>query len=273
MSNLVTRTITGVVFISAIILSVLYSPLSFGTLFLIFSIFGILEFYKLINKNGVSPLWWMGVISGTLIYLLLLLYFLHYLPSQILLIIPAIFFVLFFAELYRKKENPLQNLSYSLMGIMYIIFPFAMLISLFYPGLHLDKVNHNILLGYFIMVWINDTMAYVSGSLWGKHRLFERISPKKSWEGSIVGAIFCLGGAYVFSLFFTEMSIWLWMTMAAIIIVSATLGDLVESMFKRNLQVKDSGNFFPGHGGVLDRFDAILGSVPFVFVFIHIIFW
>jgi phosphatidate cytidylyltransferase len=125
-------------------------------------------------------------------------------------------------------------------------------------------------IGYLVILWLNDTGAYFIGSLLGKHRLFERISPKKSWEGSIGGAALSLITAWAVSLVFTDISLWKWLVMAGIISITGTLGDLVESMLKRSLDVKDSGSLLPGHGGILDRFDAVFLSVPFVFVFLSL---
>ncbi|MCK9617417.1 MAG: phosphatidate cytidylyltransferase [Lentimicrobiaceae bacterium] len=272
MSNLITRTLTGIVFVALIILSALYSTLAFTLLFFVFTILGINEFYKLVENHHYKPLRWMGCIGGALIFLLVSFCFLHIVPIKLLFLTPTPLFVLLFAELYRKNENPIQNLALSFMGILYVAVPFALMVSLFYPGFNFTNINNHIVLGYFLLVWLNDTMAYVTGMTLGRTRLFERISPQKTWEGTIGGGVFCLAGAYVLSVFFTNMNSWQWMVMAVVIVVTANLGDLTESLFKRSLFIKDSGTFFPGHGGILDRFDAVFGSVPFVFAYIHIIF-
>ena len=127
------------------------------------------------------------------------------------------------------------------------------------------------LLGFFILIWTGDTMAYLGGMTFGRHRLFERISPKKSWEGSITGGLFALAMAWFLSLFFTELSTPQWMGMAAIIIVTGTLGDLAESLLKRSVGAKDSGQLLPGHGGFMDRLDSVFLSAPFVFVYLNLL--
>jgi phosphatidate cytidylyltransferase len=129
----------------------------------------------------------------------------------------------------------------------------------------------NILVGFFIILWIYDSGAYVFGVSFGKHRLFERISPKKSWEGFIGGSIVAISAANVISVFFTELRLFDWLIISAIIIVFGTFGDLVESLLKRELNIKDSGNILPGHGGILDRFDGIFLSVPIIFAYLQIV--
>ncbi|WP_372642334.1 phosphatidate cytidylyltransferase, partial [Ancylomarina sp.] len=129
----------------------------------------------------------------------------------------------------------------------------------------------DIVMGIFIMIWVNDTVAYLVGVNFGKHRLFERISPKKSWEGSIGGGIATLLAAWACSCFSQELSLVLWLSVGLIVAVTGGLGDLVESLFKRSIQVKDSGSMLPGHGGILDRFDAILIVSPIAFVFLEIV--
>ena len=134
-----------------------------------------------------------------------------------------------------------------------------------------EGITYGVLFGYFGILWISDTGAYLVGSAIGKHRLFERISPKKSWEGSIGGAIFALGGAALCWYLFGDILLWQWFVLGLIIVIIGTLGDLVESLFKRSLGVKDSGSILPGHGGMLDRFDAVFISAPFVFAYLMII--
>jgi phosphatidate cytidylyltransferase len=129
-----------------------------------------------------------------------------------------------------------------------------------------------IILGYFCIIWIYDTMAYLFGVSFGKHRLFERISPKKSWEGAIFGALFTISISYFFPYIFHILTWYNWMILAGIVIFSATMGDLVESMFKRSLDIKDSGNLIPGHGGILDRFDSVFLSAPIAYIYLQMCF-
>jgi len=174
-------------------------------------------------------------------------------------------FSIFIFELFRNKKQPLKNILVTIGGVIYVGLPFALLnLIAFLP---IDSVigNYNkyILLGFFIILWANDTGAYVVGSLIGKNRLFERISPKKSWEGSIGGAFFAVGFAVLMYYFTGLETAIFWVIFALSIVVFGTLGDLVESLLKRDLGVKDSGSILPGHGGFLDRFDAVLMAAPF----------
>jgi phosphatidate cytidylyltransferase len=155
-----------------------------------------------------------------------------------------------------------------LTGVFYIALPFGLLNYFYIPARLPGDVQYGVLFGFFLILWLNDTAAYLVGSAIGKHRLFERISPKKSWEGSVGGAVFALFTAWLLSGYFSAILLWQWLVMAIIIVILGTLGDLVESMLKRNLGIKDSGNILPGHGGMLDRFDAVLLSAPVVYVFI-----
>lgn len=134
-----------------------------------------------------------------------------------------------------------------------------------------DAYNPGILLGYFVLIWTSDTFAYLIGRKIGKNRLFERISPKKSWEGSAGGAVAAIAMAMLLSRIYPDIEVWIWMVMSSIIVITGTLGDLTESLLKRSLNVKDSGNILPGHGGLLDRFDAILLSAPFVWAFLSLL--
>ena len=128
------------------------------------------------------------------------------------------------------------------------------------------------LLAVFVTIWVNDTGAYLVGVTLGKHRLFERISPKKSWEGFIGGALFALLSGYIFSLFIPEINLLNWMIFSELIVIFGTFGDLTESLIKRTLEVKDSGNIIPGHGGLLDRFDSMLLAAPVIYLFLNVIF-
>jgi phosphatidate cytidylyltransferase len=179
------------------------------------------------------------------------------------LIIPII-------ELYRNKAEPIKNIAICFFQILYIGLPFSLCNYLIFPFGN-ETFSSHILLSVFLLVWTNDSGAYAVGVKFGRRRLFERISPKKSWEGSIGGAFFTFLGAYVISIFFKELSLIEWMGFAAIITVFAGYGDLVESMIKRSLKIKDSGNIIPGHGGFLDRFDAVLFAIPSIFIYMEIL--
>jgi phosphatidate cytidylyltransferase len=185
------------------------------------------------------------------------------------LLILAVFFLLFVIELFRKQENPFTNIAYSVVGIIWIVIPFSLINCM---PLMLSEGKY-FLLSLFIFVWLYDTLAYCIGSLIGRHRLMERISPKKSWEGAIGSAILTIAIAFFMPEIFTMLSLSSiqWIFLALIVVFVATIGDLVESLFKRQLLVKDSGFILPGHGGILDRFDSILFVVPFVSLYLTFI--
>ena len=177
--------------------------------------------------------------------------------------------MLFICELYRKGVNPLANIAATLLGVFYVALPLSLM--LYMPLIGSEAWNPWVLIAYIVIVWSNDVFAYLFGMTFGRHRLFERLSPKKSWEGffgGLVGAVV----AGVVAAHLMEQSMVVWAALALLISVTAVLGDLAESMFKRAADVKDSGALIPGHGGVLDRFDALLLSAPFVFVYMLFVF-
>jgi phosphatidate cytidylyltransferase len=270
-NNFTTRTLTGTVFVLLIVGSVILDAKIFATLFLIVSILTQLEFYQILEKRGRKPQTYLGVGVGSLLYLSLATNALGLLGSIGHLLIFLNFFLIgliFTAELFTQSSDPFGNIGTTIVGIMYIALPFGLLNYLYLPVIYPNNFNFGILLGYFIILWLNDTGAYLVGSAFGKHKLFERISPGKTWEGSIGGALFAILAAALLSNYFTGITIFQWIIMAVIVVLFGTFGDLVESMLKRSLGLKDSGNILPGHGGLLDRFDAVLLSAPAVFVYI-----
>jgi len=272
-NNLKTRTLTGIVFIALVAGAVIMDARIFAALFLFVSILAQLEFYKILEKRGRKPQTYLGTGIGSFLYISLAANALGVfgLLGNILIFI-NIFLIglIFIAELFAQSADPFGNIGTTLTGVLYVSLPFGLLNYLYLPTVLQDDYNYGILLGYFLILWMNDTGAYLIGSAIGKHHLFERISPGKTWEGSIGGALFAVLSAALLSQYFTGLSLWKWTVIALIIVVFGTLGDLVESMLKRSLGIKDSGNLLPGHGGLLDRFDAVLLSAPVVFVFITI---
>jgi len=176
--------------------------------------------------------------------------------------------MIFFVKLYKKEEDkPFTNIAFTFLGIIYVAGPFALInVSIFIFG----HYNYAIILGYLFLLWASDTGAYFAGKTFGKTKLFERVSPKKSWEGSLGGTALAFLIAYLFSIFFNEIPQWQWFSIAAIIVITGTYGDLVESLLKRSMMIKDSSHSIPGHGGFLDRFDGLLLSSPFVAAFFKI---
>lgn len=265
MKTLLTRTLSGAVFIGIIIGSVLFSNIAGAIVFGIVSFIGLFEFYKNLEAKGVSVQKYPGMIGGVLVYSSLALTGILSTHFYLLAIILPVFFGIFIVELYRKKENPFTNIALTITGILYAVVPLGLINWI--PFIWSFEYNPMNVLCIFILVWTNDTFAYLTGMTFGKHRLFERHSPKKSWEGFIGGIIFSILMAYVLVRFSSIDIPLLCLVLAALIIsIIGTLGDLVESMYKRSLDIKDSGNIMPGHGGALDRFDSILMATPFLFL-------
>ena len=272
MNNFFVRTLTGIVFVIAIIGSIVISHYLFSLLFLVVTIFTMLEFYKLVDSGlAIKTQKESGVLIGSILFILSSLSSLGLVHPNLLSIVFPLIGLLFIAEMYRKKANPFLNISMTLAGIFYIAVPFSMLNFFYTPDFDFSKSTLEVLLGFFFILWVNDTFAYLVGSSIGKHRLFERISPKKSWEGSVGGFVFGLLTAWGVSYFFKDLELNNWLIIAAIIMIFGTFGDLVESLFKRSLNVKDSGSILPGHGGLLDRFDAVFLAAPAVFVYLMLI--
>lgn len=188
------------------------------------------------------------------------------------LLVPIVF-TIFIIELYRNRPQPIPNIAYTLLGIIYVAVPITLLHELaYFKNLSFgDSYSYDILIGYFFVLWANDTGAYFVGRSLGRNKLFPRISPKKTWEGSMGGAVSGLAIGYLNSLLFPSISLELWLIIAAIVVLFGSLGDLVESLFKRSLDIKDSGKLLPGHGGVLDRFDGIFISAPMVYTFLKLV--
>jgi phosphatidate cytidylyltransferase len=265
-NNLVIRTITGIFFVAVVVSSVIFNPLFFACLFFFVTLLGLHEFYKLLQKGGRAPQTWLGLVSGGLLFAGLAAVANNWIETKYLTVLLALIPISFISELYRNKQSPFENVALTLLGVFYIALPFGLMNFFYIPQLHYSFI---ILLGYFVILWINDTFAYLFGSAFGKHRLFERISPKKSWEGSIGGALVSIIAVGLFASFDHSLPLIQWIIITVIIVISGTLGDLIESMLKRNLNIKDSGTLLPGHGGILDRFDAVLISAPLIFVYIQ----
>ncbi len=265
MSNFWQRLITGTLFVAVLMAAIIYGPLASQVLFLWIALFSLAEFYSLFKNTAHSPNTVVGIIVGCISYCVITGIAADLIPAKWIYILLPFFALIFIAELYRKQEQPFVNIALTIAGIIFAAIPFALLNII---AIIDHQYHYKILLGYFFVLWTHDIMAYIFGRWLGKHRLFERISPKKSWEGSIGGTLFAIGMAYVIAQFFTELSAMDWMVVTFIIVVTGTVGDLTESMLKRSVNVKDSGTILPGHGGLLDRFDALLLSVPFVLMYL-----
>ena len=263
------RTLTSVLFGIAIIGSILLGSSTYAGLMSVFVIVGTIEFFRMFDsEKSINIQKYYGIFVGTFVYLLVYLIGEKFIPVQWLLILTPVFFISFIIEIYQKTKNPIQNIALTLFPVFYIALPLG--ISSFLTTLP-GNGNSNILLGFFFLIWTNDSFAYLTGISIGKHRLLERISPKKSWEGFFGGLIFSFGVGLIIGQFFRELAPFQWAIMSIIITLSGTYGDLAESMFKRSRHIKDSGKIFPGHGGVLDRFDGVIMAAPFVVLYLYFI--
>lgn len=279
-NNFIQRAITGIIFVGVLIGCILGGPISFTLLFALITALTIHEFGVIISKQpDVEINKPICMLAG--VFLFFGFAYLGVMPGQTEILIPYLFLIIYLlvSELYLKKKNPLNNWAYAMMSQIYIALSFAMLNVLAYHSIGNEgelsnyQVQYNPILplSIFIFTWINDTGAYCTGMLFGKHRLFERISPKKSWEGSIGGGVFSIIAAIVMAHYFPFMPISIWIGLALTVVIFGTLGDLTESLLKRTIGIKDSGNILPGHGGMLDRFDSTLMAVPAAVVYLYII--
>lgn len=274
-NNFIQRAITGALFVVILVGCILYSPLSFGILFTIISALSVHEFAHLVNKSGeVGINRTITALGGAYLFLALMGFCTSAIDARVFLPYLGLLLYLMITELYLKKKNPIGNWAYSTLSQLYVALPFTLLnVLAFQNSPETSSVTYNPILplSIFVFIWLSDTGAYCVGSLIGKHRLFERISPKKSWEGSIGGAVFSITSSFVFARFFPFMSMWQWAGLAVIVVIFGTWGDLTESLMKRQLGIKDSGNILPGHGGMLDRFDSALMAIPAAVVYLYIL--
>ena len=274
--NLLVRGASGVVLFGVVLGAAFLGYWGFGALMLLITVVGVWEFYQLAMAKGAMPQRCMGIVTSILLLVTAFSAILLAVPCVesavgellpfVLLATIAAFALIFFVEVFRNKENPTQNIASTIMGVIYVALPMSLM--LFIPFmLSPDRWNPWIFLFYLFLVWGNDVFAYLVGISIGRHKMCPRLSPKKSWEGFFGGVLGSLAmgvlGAYI-----VEGNYLVWLGLALVVSLSSVVGDLVESMFKRDAGVKDSGNFIPGHGGMLDRFDALILSAPFAFVYL-----
>ncbi len=265
------RSITGAIFGIVLVAGIIVHPIVFGIVFSIILVLSLLEFYSICQSENTQPQKITGAILGFLIFLLFFAYGNGFIRAHTILFSFPMLALVFIIELYRNKNNPLANIALTILGILYVAIPIGLLNFVVFPGQAQNKMYYPwILMGIFLIIWVYDSFAYLFGIWLGKHRLFERISPKKSWEGVIGGGIFAIIMGILNSVFFQTLELLSWIVIAIIIIVFGTLGDLAESMIKRSLNRKDSGTLLPGHGGMLDRFDSLLLAIPFIVAWLMI---
>lgn len=268
MRNLLTRSLTGALYVAVIVLTILGGGWWFWALLALFAILGIAEFDRIANDNRVSNTTVLLDIIGALVAVTAGS---GCLPDGWSLTTVAFCYIVYLiarlvVQLYIQDGNALRHLAVSLMGQMYVALPLTLLGVLYTMG------GKYFVLGMFVLIWLSDTGAFCVGSLIGRHKLFARISPKKSWEGFLGGLAFCLGASLVYYFAWPEafpgMNVWRMLGFGAVVCVFGTWGDLVESLIKRTLGVKDSGHLLPGHGGILDRIDSLLLVAPACFAYL-----
>ena len=278
MKNLIVRSITGIFFVAAIVVCFM-KPFAMEFLFALITGLSIWEYCGLVNNvKGVQVNRLISTIAGVYFVLAVGGFCSGIVPTAAVFI-PYLLTVvyLFISELYAKTENAINDWAYTMLGQMYIALPFSTINVLAFNATDDGNIAFNNLvpLCVFVFLWANDTGAYCAGSLLGKHKLFPRISPGKSWEGSIGGAIIVLAVAFGIGQYEngldsqTGLTVLQWMGLGLVVVMFGTWGDLVESLFKRTLGIKDSGNILPGHGGMLDRFDSSLMAMPAAVVYLY----
>lgn len=268
MSNTLTRTLSGSVYILIIIGSLLWHPAILGIVSLLFNILALLEIERIGQKMGVNgtPFW--IIINSVFLLFALVIIDVGILPFAwlaLLLILPLWYFI---GELFARRENPVLHVAFINFGTFYITLPLVLLNLI---QLYSRQQEIPFALAMFIMIWTNDTFAYLSGMAFGKHKMFERISPKKTWEGFAGGILTVLAAAFIFHYFFPASSLIQWFVFGLLTALAAVMGDFMESFLKRTAGVKDSGNIMPGHGGLLDRIDSLLLASPVIFIYLLII--
>ena len=270
MKDIYIRSITGTALVLAIVGSILLGKYVFAIFFFIITILGTHEFYKMLQTSKYHPQTTFGTIISGILYIILALVATGIISPLYLAIVVVLFFVIPIRELYRNNGSPIPNVAQTIFGVLYVSLTLGLMNFLFYQGHNGPETNH-IILAFFIVLWTSDSFAYITGVQFGKHRLFERISPKKSWEGFIGGLVASILSGYIFSIFFNNFNIFEWIGFSIVICIAGVYGDLIQSMFKRSLGIKDSGNILPGHGGILDRFDAVFVAIPVAIAYITLI--
>lgn len=220
----------------------------------------------------VKPQSFFGSIVSVIIFIMFYLFAQEKADNRIFIMTIPLIISFFLIELFRKTKHPFQNIAYTILGIGYTALPFCFFNFFVFQGTYHVTYSPNLLLGFFILIWTYDTSAYVFGLLIGSTPLFRRISPKKTWEGLIGGLIITGIIAWLLSLVFKEYTFFDWEVIAVIIVIMGTFGDLTESLFKRSINIKESGSILPGHGGMLDRFDGVLFAAPLVYTYLKMIY-
>lgn len=272
--DLITRAGAGIIYILLILLGVLGGRFTFLAVFGAILGTALFEFYRMVEKDtshAISKVF--NIVMGIIIFLSVSLYiediFIYALPSAILVYL----LILIASAVFIRRHDIFHGIIYSVFGQIYITMPLSLLMLISYSNqynLTGERYDWVLILALFVFLWVNDTAAYFIGSLIGKHKLMEHISPKKSVEGFIAGILFTLLASFIFARLYPEFSTAFWMGYGAVVALFGTLGDLFESLIKRTCSVKDAGDLIPGHGGILDRIDSLLTAVPAAYLYLII---
>ena len=284
MNNFIIRTITGILFVAIMVTGICLRGDAMILLFAIITGLSLWEFCGLVNEHVADTTVnrFIATAAGVYLFLAMAGYCTGIVPPSAFVPYLLTIIYLFISELYLKQKNPIQDWAYTMLSQMYVALPFSMINVLsFQADPQTGQIAYHWMLpmSVFVFLWVNDTGAYCTGSLLGRHKLFPRVSPGKSWEGSIGGGIFVLIAAAIISQFAAtgtplgsasqELSTLAWLGLGLVVVFFGTWGDLVESLFKRTLGIKDSGNILPGHGGMLDRFDSSLMAIPAAVIYLY----
>ncbi|NLD24438.1 MAG: phosphatidate cytidylyltransferase [Bacteroidales bacterium] len=269
-----TRAVAGTLYILFILLGVLGGRFSFVIIFGSILGLSLFEFYRMMEKDtshAISKIF--NIVMGVVIFFSVFLYLeeisLIALPISVLLYL----LILISSAIFIKREDILHGIIYSGFGQMYVTMPMSLLLfmSYFFPG-EMGGVGYHYapVLAIFVFIWVNDTAAYFFGSLLGKRKLMEHISPKKTVEGFVAGILFTVIASIIFARIYQDYSVVFWIGSGVVVAIFGTMGDLFESLIKRTSDVKDSGNLIPGHGGILDRIDSLLIAIPAIYLYFTI---
>jgi phosphatidate cytidylyltransferase len=273
LNTFLTRTISGALYAVIILGAILSGPAVFGALMLIFLVLALFEFSRITHKIGKAPAFSLLLVSSGVIYIITILTIFHLLPLRVFFFALALLPAAILLQLFSKSKGTMERTGMLLLGFTYLTIPLLLLNILYYRDFYFEDPAPYLLFGLFLITWVNDTFAYITGSLFGKNKLARHISPNKTIEGALGGLLFSLVGGYVLSLLFTDYSLLQWLIIAVITVIFGTFGDLFESTLKRRAGLKESGHIIPGHGGILDRIDSILIATPFVFVYVYFMLW
>ncbi|MBK9283897.1 MAG: phosphatidate cytidylyltransferase [Sphingobacteriaceae bacterium] len=271
--TLLTRSITGIVFVMVLLSFMLWNYYSFSLFFFVVAMIGLYEFYKISGKLNAKPLIVPGYVFAVLLYLSNCLFDFDDLGLNMKMVILGTkislalgFILIFTGSILSRKENAIHDALFTIGGVIYVVLPLSLLNQLVFNVETGYTYDPKMVLGIILLIWCNDTFAYLGGSLFGKRKLIERISPGKTWEGTFTGIILSFALSFLLNTLLIPLPNYLWMIMGVLVPIFATLGDLIESKLKREADVKDSGKLMPGHGGILDRFDSLLLVSPMVYL-------